>query len=66
MTPHDLKTIRQDLGLSAEAFAKLVRVSSGRVVRRWEAGDAPIPGPVVVILDLIQKSDEAKAFLGLA
>lgn len=66
MTPADLKAIRRDLGLTAEGFARLVRVSSGRVVRRWEAGDAPIPGPVVVILELIQKSDEAKAFLGLA
>jgi transcriptional regulator with XRE-family HTH domain len=50
MTPAELKAARHALGLSAEGFARLVRVQSGRTVRRWEAGDAPIPGAVDVIL----------------
>jgi transcriptional regulator with XRE-family HTH domain len=52
MTPAELKTARHALGLSAEGFARLVRVQSGRTVRRWEAGDAPIPGAVEVIVSL--------------
>ena len=63
MTPDELKSIRHDLGLSAEEFAKLVRVSSGRIVRRWEAGDNEIPGPVAVLLELIDKSAEARRLL---
>jgi DNA-binding transcriptional regulator YiaG len=54
MTPADLKEARHKLGLSAEGFARLVRVESGRTVRRWESGERDIPGPVLVILDLIE------------
>lgn len=50
MTPADLKAARHSLRLSAEGMAKLVRVDSGRTVRRWEAGDRDIPGPVIVIM----------------
>lgn len=52
VTPTELKAARHALGLSAEGFARLVRVQSGRTVRRWERGDAPIPGAVDVILIL--------------
>lgn len=54
MTPAELKSIRQSLGLSAEAFARLLRIQSGRTVRRWEAGDSDIPGPVEVICNWIR------------
>jgi DNA-binding transcriptional regulator YiaG len=56
MTPAELKSIRHSLGLSAEAFARLVRVASGRAVRRWEAGDRDIPGPVTVIAEGLRDS----------
>jgi len=39
------------LGLSADALAKIVRVEDGRTVRRWEAAEREIPGPVTVILE---------------
>jgi hypothetical protein len=29
----------------------MVRVEDGRTVRRWEAGDREIPGPVIVIVE---------------
>lgn len=54
MTPAELKTIRLGLGLSAEAFARLVRVESGRTVRRWEGGDGSVPGPVSLIAELLR------------
>lgn len=50
MTPANLKSARHALGLSAEGMARALQVSSGRTVRRWEAGDRDIPGPVKVAL----------------
>ncbi len=38
------------LGLSTAKLAKLFQVSSGRTVRRWEAGDRGIPGPAKVLM----------------
>jgi hypothetical protein len=50
-TPEALKNARAVLGLSADALARIVRVEDGRTVRRWEAGEREIPGPVIVILE---------------
>lgn len=50
MTPAGLKAARRALGLSAEGFARAVGVESGRTVRRWEAGERDIPGPVLHLL----------------
>ncbi len=58
MTPSELKSIRLALGLSAEGFAHLVRVQGGRTVRRWEAGERDIPGPVIVLAQLLQNHPE--------
>jgi DNA-binding transcriptional regulator YiaG len=63
MTPAELKATRHALGLSAEGFARMVRVESGRTVRRWEAGERDIPGPVIVILGLIERSQQARRLL---
>ena len=65
MTPAELKTARLSMGLSAEKFARLVRVESGRTVRRWEAGEREIPGPVVVIVELLMASPEVRERLGV-
>ena len=56
MTRHEFKTIRHGLGLSAQAVARLLRVSDGRTVRRWEAGDRDIPGPAQVVMRLLERS----------
>lgn len=50
MTPHEFRKSRHALGLSTAKLAKLFQVSSGRTVRRWEAGDRNIPGPAKVLL----------------
>lgn len=50
MIPASFKAARHALGLSAEGMAKALQVSSGRTVRRWEAGDRDIPGPAKVAL----------------
>ncbi|CAB4145746.1 hypothetical protein UFOVP1204_69 [uncultured Caudovirales phage] len=67
MTPSELKSARKSLGLSAEGFARVVEVASGRTVRRWEDGSQDIPGPVVVIVGLLLKFPVVrKALLGHA
>jgi hypothetical protein len=38
--------------MSAEQLAQMLRVDGGgRTVRRWEAGEREIPGPVIVVLE---------------
>ncbi len=65
MTPSDLKSARHALGLSAEGFARLVRVESGRTVRRWEAGDSDIPGPVAVLVEAILADEAVRNHFGV-
>lgn len=65
MTPDELKKHRQALGLSANGFAALVNVSGGRTVRRWEAGDRDIPGPVVVLINALSESEAVRKHFGL-
>lgn len=52
MRPEQLKAARLALGLSQNEFAELVRVSTGRTVRKWEDGEREIPGPVTVLVEL--------------
>ena len=63
MTPAELKMKRQALGLSAEGFACMVGVASGRTVRRWEAGERDIPGPVEIILEAADAVPAAREWL---
>lgn len=65
MTPDELKSARYALGLSAEGFAAFVGVSSGRTVRRWEAGERDIPGPVKVLVKAAMESQEVRHYFGL-
>jgi DNA-binding transcriptional regulator YiaG len=53
VTPTEFRHIRHALGLSAEGLARLLQVSSGRTVRRWEAGNRNIPGPVRALMLLL-------------
>lgn len=45
MTPKKLRHLREGMGLTQDELAALLGVASGRVVRRWEAGDRIIPAP---------------------
>jgi DNA-binding transcriptional regulator YiaG len=65
MTPAELKTARKTLGISAEGFARLVGVASGRTVRRWEDGTQDIPGPVVVLTGLMLRIPAVRKALGV-
>ena len=65
MTPTELKSARKALGLSAEGFARLMRVASGRTVRRWEDGSQDIPGPVTVLAGALIASRAVRRFFGV-
>lgn len=55
MTPSDFRAARAQLGLSAAGLAKALRLGKGgdRTVRRWEAGERDIPGPVEVAVEMM-------------
>lgn len=53
MKPTTLKQIRSELGMTQAELGGHLRISGrdpGRTVRKWEAGDRAIQGPVVVAL----------------
>jgi hypothetical protein len=54
MTGNQFRTALKNLGLTQMAAARLFFVD-GRTVRRWAAGTAPIPHPVVIVLRLMRK-----------
>ena len=55
MTPEALRAARAQLGLSAAGLAQALRLGKGgdRTVRRWEAGERSIPGPVEVAIEMM-------------
>lgn len=66
MTPRDLKSAREALGLSQAGFARLLGLD-GRdaddTVRRWEAGRSRVPGSVAALLWLLDRLPQARALL---
>jgi hypothetical protein len=46
MTPAEFRAARHRLGLSAAAMARALGIGDGRTIRRYEAGECDIPGPV--------------------
>lgn len=55
MTPEEFKRLRQSWGLSQNDIADLLGVADGRTVRRWEAGTREQPGPVVVLMRILEQ-----------
>ena len=58
MTGSELKALRQSWGLSTAELARLLGVGSGRTIRRYEAGDRAVAGPLLVLLELFQAHPE--------
>lgn len=57
--PSELRSARAALGLGADGFARPVGVGSGRTVRRWQAGERDIRGPVRVLAQALVESRKA-------
>ena len=63
MTPDRIRTLRHNLGLSAEAFARAMGVNGGRLVRRWEAGDGAPGGSAARLVEAAEMFPEVRDFL---
>ena len=51
MTPSEFRAARHTLGHSSQAMAKALGLSDGRAVRRYEAGDRRISGPIELLVN---------------
>ena len=65
MTPKQFKRARRMLGLSQPELADLLGIASDRTLRRWEAGQMDIPGPVLLAMELIMEFPEVREYLDL-
>lgn len=63
MTPAEIRSTRQRLGMTQGAAARLVGVD-GRTWRRWEAGDQNMPEPVARLLCLVERLPTVRMELG--
>jgi transcriptional regulator with XRE-family HTH domain len=60
MLPDELRALRTRLGLTGRQFARIIRVFSERAVRRYEAGDRPIPPNVAALAKLAVEFPEVR------
>jgi DNA-binding transcriptional regulator YiaG len=67
MTPTQFKRLREQLGMTTDEVADLLElgVNGDRTVRRWEAGEKDIPGPVVLVMELCSEVPEVREYLDL-
>jgi DNA-binding transcriptional regulator YiaG len=54
MTPATFKAIRQRLGLTQSGLAAVLRIDDLRTIRRYEAGERSISGPVSLLMELLE------------
>ena len=43
MTPEEVRTARQTLGISAQALADKIGLADGRTIRKYESGENVVP-----------------------
>lgn len=65
MTPAELKSARHALGLSANEMARLLRIGSGRTIRRWEDGSQDVPGPAVALITALLSNAAVRRHFGV-
>lgn len=53
MTPSQFKSIRQRAGLTQSDLAAVLRISDLRTIRKWEAGERSISGPVSLLMEML-------------
>lgn len=54
----DVKTIREQIGMSQPEFASAFNISLG-TLRHWERGDRKPRGPALVLLKVVKKNPSA-------
>lgn len=55
MSPADFKAIRKRAGLTQRQLATVLRIEDARTVRRYEAGDRAVSGPVSLLMELLDR-----------
>lgn len=53
MTPSEFKAIRQRASLTQTGLAAALRISDIRTIRKWEAGERAISGPVSLLMEML-------------
>jgi DNA-binding transcriptional regulator YiaG len=53
VTPATFKAIRQRAGLTQSGLAAVLRIGDLRTIRRWEAGEREISGPVTILMEML-------------
>lgn len=54
MTPQEFKDIRLKAGMSVSQLA-FVSNSHPRTIRRWEAGERTVPGPMTTVMSCVKE-----------
>jgi transcriptional regulator with XRE-family HTH domain len=65
MTPAEFRTIRESLGLSAQALADIIGITQERTIRRWEDGTRPLPADAAERLSILDTMAETIAQQGI-
>ena len=65
ISPKQLRAILKKLGLSQMELSRRLGVD-GRSVRRWLAGEAPIPGPARAAIQAMEHLDDLKRLIDKA
>ena len=53
MLPADFNAIRKRAGLTQSGLAERLRIKDLRTIRKWEAGEREISGPVSLLMELL-------------
>jgi len=62
MDKHELKQAREDLGLSQQGLAYLMKLSK-RTYQKYESGENPVTGPVETVVFLLTRFKSAVKLL---
>lgn len=65
MTPAEFRAARESLGLTGEALARVLHVNGSRIIRKWEAGEARVPGPVEVLMTILVEFPRIRRWIGI-
>lgn len=62
MTATEFEAIRKRAGLSQDALAKVLRLSDGRTIRRYEDGSRSVSGPASIIMEMLEAGELPERF----
>lgn len=57
MAPATFKSIRQRAGLTQSGLAERLRINDLRTIRKWEAGERAISGPVSLLMEMLDEGN---------